>query len=149
MTALDVPASEWTKVRSVGSTYWLLAVAAVTAIGGSAIVALSDWGSAKPAPLDPVASVFLAWLDAAATPAPARRPRPAPRNARTARPTTRSRPGRTVCTLPAEYPEPRPACGTAGREPFPPPARRSQPGISGRCPAPLRGDPECWPAVGG
>lgn len=63
MTALNVPASEWTKVRSVRSTYWLLAVAAVTAIGGSAIVALSDRGSGKPAPLDPVASVFLAWLE--------------------------------------------------------------------------------------
>jgi len=63
MNALDVPASEWTKVRSVRSTYWLLAVAAVTAVGGSTIVALSDRGSGKPAPLDPVASVFLAWLE--------------------------------------------------------------------------------------
>jgi ABC-2 type transport system permease protein len=59
----DVLASEWTKVRSVRSTYWLLAVAAVTAIGGSVIVALSGRGSSKPAPLDPVASVFLAWLE--------------------------------------------------------------------------------------
>ena len=61
--AADVFASEWTKVRSVKSTYWLLFLAAVTAIGGSAIVAITQRSSHKPPPLDPVASVFLAWLE--------------------------------------------------------------------------------------
>lgn len=59
----DVFASEWTKLRSVRSTFWLLVIAAVTAIGGSAIVAVSERSGNKPAPLDPVASVFLAWLE--------------------------------------------------------------------------------------
>lgn len=59
----EVIGSEWTKIRSVKSTYWLLVVAAVTALAGSVIVALSERSSSKPAPLDPVASVFLAWLE--------------------------------------------------------------------------------------
>jgi hypothetical protein len=59
----DVLGSEWIKIRSVKSTYWLLVIAAVTAIGGSAIVALSERSSHKPPPLDPVASLFLAWLE--------------------------------------------------------------------------------------
>lgn len=59
----DVLASEWTKTRSVKSTYWLLLIAAVTAVGGSLVVALSAQSSHKPAPLDPVASIFLAWLE--------------------------------------------------------------------------------------
>lgn len=59
----DVIASEWTKVRSVRSTFWLLAVAAVTALGGSVIVAVSERSSNKPPIADPVASVFIAWLE--------------------------------------------------------------------------------------
>jgi ABC-2 type transport system permease protein len=59
----DVLASEWTKIRSVKSTYVLLAVAAFTAVGGSAIVALSERASNKPDRFDPVASIFLAWLE--------------------------------------------------------------------------------------
>jgi hypothetical protein len=61
--ARDAFASEWIKIRSVQSTYWLLTIAAVTAVGGSAIVALSERSSTKLAPLDPVASVFVAWLE--------------------------------------------------------------------------------------
>ncbi len=59
----DVLASEWTKVRSVRSTFWLLVIAAVTAVGGSAIIAISERSSSKPPTTDPVASVFLAWLE--------------------------------------------------------------------------------------
>jgi ABC-2 type transport system permease protein len=59
----DVLSSEWTKIRSVRSTFWLLIIAAVTAIGGSAIVAVSEQSSTKPLPRDPVASVFLAWVE--------------------------------------------------------------------------------------
>jgi ABC-2 type transport system permease protein len=59
----DVLASEWTKIRSVRSTFSLLLVAAVTAIAGSGIVAGSERSTNKPPPLDPVASVFLAWLE--------------------------------------------------------------------------------------
>jgi ABC-2 type transport system permease protein len=58
-------ASEWTKVRSVRSTFWSFVVAAVTALGGSAIIAVAS-ASAKGRsglPLDPVASVFFAWLE--------------------------------------------------------------------------------------
>jgi ABC-2 type transport system permease protein len=60
---VDVFVSEWTKTRSVKSTYVLLAVAAVTAVGGSAILALSERGSSKPGRFDPVASVFLGWIE--------------------------------------------------------------------------------------
>jgi hypothetical protein len=59
----DLFASEWTKVRSIKSTYWLLVIGAVTAVGGSAIVALSERASNKPPTFDPVASIFLAWLE--------------------------------------------------------------------------------------
>jgi ABC-2 type transport system permease protein len=57
-----VALSEWSKLRSVRSTQWSLLVAAVTAVGGSAIVALSAGGTGK-APLDPLASIYLAWLE--------------------------------------------------------------------------------------
>jgi ABC-2 type transport system permease protein len=60
---LEVLASEWTKLRSVRSTFWLLVVAAVTAVGGSAVVAVSERSSGKLPITDPVASVFLAWLE--------------------------------------------------------------------------------------
>jgi ABC-2 type transport system permease protein len=59
----DVVASEWIKVRSVRSSVWLLVIAAVTAIGGSAIVGVSERSSSPPPVADPVASVFLAWLE--------------------------------------------------------------------------------------
>lgn len=59
----DTLASEATKVRSVKSTFWLLLIAAVTAVGGSGIVAVSGRSSHKPSTLDPVASIFLAWLE--------------------------------------------------------------------------------------
>jgi ABC-2 type transport system permease protein len=59
----DVLAAEWIKTWSVRSTAWLVAIAAVTAVGGSILLAVSDRASAKPIPLDPVASVFLAWLE--------------------------------------------------------------------------------------
>jgi ABC-2 type transport system permease protein len=60
---LDLLASEWTKVRSVRSTFWLLVIAAVTALGGSTILAFSQRSSSQPATSDPVASVFLPWLE--------------------------------------------------------------------------------------
>jgi hypothetical protein len=54
--ALDLLASEWTKFRSVRSTYWSLLVAVVTPIGASALVAFAfahQPGSAGPPP-DPL-----------------------------------------------------------------------------------------------
>jgi ABC-2 type transport system permease protein len=60
---LEVLASEWTKLRSVRSTFWLLAIAAVTAVGGSAVIAISERSSRQLPTTDPVASVFLAWLE--------------------------------------------------------------------------------------
>lgn len=60
---IDALSSEWTKLRSVKSNYWLLTIAAVTALGGSALAALADRSSHKPALADPVASTFLAWLE--------------------------------------------------------------------------------------
>jgi ABC-2 type transport system permease protein len=60
---LDVLASEWTKVRSLRSTFWLLVIAAVTALGGSTILAFSERSSSQPVTSDPVASVFLPWLE--------------------------------------------------------------------------------------
>jgi len=60
--ARDVLASEWTKLRSVRSTYWTLLIAAVTAIGGSAVLAYAAAGGGR-TPFDPVASIFVAWLE--------------------------------------------------------------------------------------
>jgi len=57
----DILASEWIKLRSVRSTYWTLVIAALTAIGGSIVIALSE-GTSKP-PADPLASIFLGWLE--------------------------------------------------------------------------------------
>jgi ABC-2 type transport system permease protein len=59
----DVIASEWTKIRSVRSTFWLLLIAAITAIGGSALVAVSERSSSQSPIGGPVASVFTAWLE--------------------------------------------------------------------------------------
>ena len=57
--------SEWTKLRSVRSTLWALAVTAVTALGGSGAVAVSLALAKKGSglPLDPLASIFFAWLE--------------------------------------------------------------------------------------
>lgn len=60
--AREVLGSEWTKVRSVRATVWSLTIAAVTALGGSAVVAVSATQGAKQ-PLDPLASIYLAWLE--------------------------------------------------------------------------------------
>ncbi len=60
--ARDVLSSEWTKLRSVRSTYWILLIAAVTAVGGSAVLAFST-ASGGSTPFDPVASIFVAWLE--------------------------------------------------------------------------------------
>ena len=59
--ALDLLASEWTKFRSVRSTYWTLLVALVTPIGFSALVATAFAGqpaSAGPPP-DPLLPAVL------------------------------------------------------------------------------------------
>ncbi len=58
----DVVTSEWTKLRSVRSTKWTLAIAAVTAIAGSVIMAVSSRGGGDQ-PFDPVASIYFAWLE--------------------------------------------------------------------------------------
>ena len=58
----DVLFSEWTKLRSVRSTFWTLLITAVTAVGGSMIVALSVANGGR-TPLDPVASIYVAWLE--------------------------------------------------------------------------------------
>lgn len=59
--ARDVLTSEWTKLRSVRSTYWTLGVAMVTGIGFSGIVAYAF--AATPAssstPIDPLQPSFL------------------------------------------------------------------------------------------
>ena len=60
--ARDVLTSEWTKLCSVRSTFWTLLIAAVTAIGGSLILAFAAAGGGKQ-PLDPVASIYLGWLE--------------------------------------------------------------------------------------
>jgi ABC-2 type transport system permease protein len=58
----DMVTSEWTKLRSVRSTFWTLLVAAITAIGGSVILAISSAHGTKQ-PLDPIASIYFAWLE--------------------------------------------------------------------------------------
>ncbi|HEX6522120.1 MAG TPA: hypothetical protein VF070_19260 [Streptosporangiaceae bacterium] len=62
--ARDVLLFEWTKFRSVRSTYWTLLIAAVTALGGSVITAIAN-ANAKDggSPFNPVESIFLAWLE--------------------------------------------------------------------------------------
>jgi ABC-2 type transport system permease protein len=58
----DVVTSEWTKLRSVRSTKWTLAIAAVTAMAGSSIMAVSSRGGGDH-PFDPIASIYFAWLE--------------------------------------------------------------------------------------
>jgi len=57
--ATDLVASEWTKLRSVRSTFWTLLVAVVTPVAVSAVVAFAfasapKSGAAKPSPPDPL-----------------------------------------------------------------------------------------------
>jgi len=59
--ARDVLVSEWTKLRSVRSTYWALIVAAVVSVAGSALAALPA-GNGAPLP-DPVAFSFIGWAE--------------------------------------------------------------------------------------
>jgi ABC-2 type transport system permease protein len=59
--ARDVLISEWTKLRSVRSTYWALVVAAVVSVAGSALAALNG-GRGGPLP-DPVAFSFIGWAE--------------------------------------------------------------------------------------
>ena len=59
--ARDVLISEWTKLRSVRSTYWALIVAAVVSVAGSTLAALTG-GKAGPLP-DPVAYSFIGWAE--------------------------------------------------------------------------------------
>ncbi len=54
-------ASEWTKFRSLRSTYWALLIAAVTAVGGSA--ALAGPSGRQGSAFDPLASIFVGWLE--------------------------------------------------------------------------------------
>jgi ABC-2 type transport system permease protein len=59
--ARDVLSSEWTKLRSVRSTYWALIVAAVVSLAGSALAAFPA-GKGAPLP-DPVAFSFIGWAE--------------------------------------------------------------------------------------
>jgi len=59
--ARDVLRSEWTKLRSVRSTYGALAVAAVVSLAGSLLFALPA-GRRAPLP-DPVAFSFIGWAE--------------------------------------------------------------------------------------
>jgi hypothetical protein len=60
--ARDVLSSEWTKLHSLRSTYWTLFIASVTAIGGTALTAVSTAHAAS-SPFDPVAGIFIGWLE--------------------------------------------------------------------------------------
>ena len=59
--ARDVLSSEWTKLRSVRSTYWALIIAAVVSMAGSALAAFPA-GQGAPLP-DPVAFSFIGWAE--------------------------------------------------------------------------------------
>ena len=62
--ARDVLHSEWTKLRSVRSTYWALLVAAVLSLAGSALFALFALSTRHGAHLpDPVALSFVGWVE--------------------------------------------------------------------------------------
>jgi ABC-2 type transport system permease protein len=59
--ARDVLVSEWTKLRSVRSTYWALLVAAVVSLAGSMLFAFpAKRGARLP---DPVAFSFVGWAE--------------------------------------------------------------------------------------
>lgn len=59
--AMDLVAAEWTKFRSVRSTYWSLLVAVVTPVAFSGLVAfaLSQAPAGKGSPLDPLRAMSL------------------------------------------------------------------------------------------
>jgi ABC-2 type transport system permease protein len=59
--ARDVLLSEWTKLRSVRSTYWALIVAAVVSVAGSVLAALPVRNGANLP--DPVAFSFIGWAE--------------------------------------------------------------------------------------
>jgi ABC-2 type transport system permease protein len=59
--ARDVLSSEWTKLRSVRSTYWALIIAALVSLAGSALAAFPA-GQGAPLP-DPVAFSFIGWAE--------------------------------------------------------------------------------------
>src|SRR3984957_278557 len=66
--ARDVLLSEWTKLRSVRSTYWALLVAAVVSLAGSLLFAFPAGHGANPAGRgahvpDPVAFSFVGWAE--------------------------------------------------------------------------------------
>jgi ABC-2 type transport system permease protein len=56
--------SEWTKLRSLRSTYATMLIAAVTALGGSGILefAQAQAPAGAAGPFDPVTGIFAAWL---------------------------------------------------------------------------------------
>lgn len=58
----EILTSEWTKLRSVRSTFWTLLIAAVTAVGGSVVLAFSTRASGM-TPFDPLGSIFFGWLE--------------------------------------------------------------------------------------
>jgi hypothetical protein len=57
--ARDVLVSEWTKLRSVRSTYLALLIAAVTALGISAVLALTNANRSTAGPPDPMLPTFV------------------------------------------------------------------------------------------
>lgn len=52
--------AEWTKLRTLPSTLWTLLVVAITALGGSLILAAAS-SNAPSSPFDPVTGTFIAW----------------------------------------------------------------------------------------
>lgn len=60
--ARDVLTSEWTKLRSLRSTFWTLLIAAVTAVGGSVVLAFATRATGR-TPFDPLGSIFVGWLE--------------------------------------------------------------------------------------
>jgi ABC-2 type transport system permease protein len=59
---MTVLLSEWTKFRALRSTYITLLIAAVTALGSTGILAVSQAHAPAPAPFNPVAGIFIGWL---------------------------------------------------------------------------------------
>lgn len=57
---IPVLSAEWTKLRTLPSTWWTLLAAAVTAMGASVILAAAST-SAPNAPFDPVTGIFIGW----------------------------------------------------------------------------------------
>jgi ABC-2 type transport system permease protein len=59
---MTVLLSEWTKFRSLRSTYVTLLIAAVTALGGSGIITFSQAQTKQAGPFNPVAGIFIGWV---------------------------------------------------------------------------------------